>query len=388
MRQLEETLLLLAGQDQPVDPDQLIHRIEQDLSAEDVPVVAWDERRMAQTNKRTRLETQPRPSSKAWVVAVAAAAIVAAIGIPLWLVPGAEPEVIVSEPVELLTLAVHPEGVSSVAWSPDGSQLATASSTHHDGSVANVWDAVSGDELLVLDDDAMGRVGFSPDGTRMATSSGIYDAATGEKILGSTEYLAYNPDGTRIAVGGAWGAAGIIDASTGNELVSFPLSSSWVWAAAWSPDGAQLATTWGITIKVWDAVTGEEALTIQSGRVTEIAWSPDGTRILTANRPGDGPSFQWTRVNAQDARIWDAETGQELTSIPVSTWAVAWSPDGTRFVTGREDGTARIWDAITYDELATLAGHSAEVTDVAWSPDGTRIATAGEDGTVKVWQVG
>jgi hypothetical protein len=49
---------------------------------------------------------------------------------------------------------------------------------------------------------------------------------------------------------------------------------------------------------------------------------------------------------------------------------VAWSPDGGRLATASYDHTARIWDANTGDELAVLHGHGREVTDVAWSPDG------------------
>ena len=50
---------------------------------------------------------------------------------------------------------------------------------------------------------------------------------------------------------------------------------------------------------------------------------------------------------------------------------MAFSPDGTRILTGCEDNTARLWDAATGKPLATLAGHRAPVSAVAFSPDGT-----------------
>nr|WP_291819724.1 hypothetical protein [Candidatus Microthrix sp.] len=60
---------------------------------------------------------------------------------------------------------------------------------------------------------------------------------------------------------------------------------------------------------------------------------------------------------------------------------VAYSPDGTRIATAGHDGTARVFDAATGEELTVCTGHNGWVSGVAYSPDGTRIATAGHDGT-------
>jgi WD40 repeat protein len=67
-----------------------------------------------------------------------------------------------------------------------------------------------------------------------------------------------------------------------------------------------------------------------------------------------------------------------------AVWGIAWSPDGTRLLSGGIDGTVRIWDAATGLQQAVLRGHVDRVRAVAWSPDGTRIASAAEDGTVLV----
>ncbi|MEO7195223.1 MAG: hypothetical protein ABIZ05_10430, partial [Pseudonocardiaceae bacterium] len=64
--------------------------------------------------------------------------------------------------------------------------------------------------------------------------------------------------------------------------------------------------------------------------------------------------------------------------------AVAWSPDGTRLLTG-DDDSARVWDAATAAPLHQLTGHTDGVRAVAWSPDGTRLLTGGTGGTVRVW---
>ena len=101
----------------------------------------------------------------------------------------------------------------------------------------------------------------------------------------------------------------------------------------------------------------------------------------------------------QTAQVWDARTGQHIFTFtgqmsPV-TWG-AWSPDGTRIVTGAglvggvgdaADNVAKVWYAKTGKTLVTYKGHTAYLNAVEWSPDGTRIATGGASGVVAIWRV-
>jgi WD40 repeat protein len=64
---------------------------------------------------------------------------------------------------------------------------------------------------------------------------------------------------------------------------------------------------------------------------------------------------------------------------------VVYSPDGSRLATAGIDGTAKVFDANTGQELLTLSGHSDSVFGIAYSPDGKHLATASHDKTVKVW---
>jgi WD40 repeat protein len=109
------------------------------------------------------------------------------------------------------------------------------------------------------------------------------------------------------------------------------------------------------------------------GPVRAVAFSPDGARVATGC--GDG-----------SARVFDAKTGQELARLnhdgPVR--AVAFSPDGTRVATGAHDGSARVLDAGAGQELARL-DHVGPVRAVAFSPDGTRVATGCGDGSARVF---
>ncbi len=65
--------------------------------------------------------------------------------------------------------------------------------------------------------------------------------------------------------------------------------------------------------------------------------------------------------------------------------AADWSPDGKQLASASEDGTLKIWNAVTGNEVLTLRGHDAQVFSVAWSPDGRRIASGGRSGEIKIW---
>jgi len=112
-----------------------------------------------------------------------------------------------------------------------------------------------------------------------------------------------------------------------------------------------------------------------TGGVTALAFSPDGTRVLTG-------SYDHT------ARLWDAATGEAVATLAGHTapvLAVAFSRNGTRVVTGSEDKTARLWDAATGKSVATLTGHTGYVNAVTFSPDGTRVLTGSWDNTARLW---
>ncbi|KAL0952331.1 hypothetical protein HGRIS_006611 [Hohenbuehelia grisea] len=114
-----------------------------------------------------------------------------------------------------------------------------------------------------------------------------------------------------------------------------------------------------------------------SGSVMSAAFSPDGTRIVSGSYD-------------QTIRVWDASTGH--TTMPPleghsdTVISAAFSPDGTRIVSGSSDSTIRVWDASTgHPTMPPLEGHSDKVTSVAFSPDGTRIVSGSSDRTIRVW---
>ena len=316
-------------------------------------------------------------------------------------------------------LSGHVDGVTAVAWSPDGSRIATGSAVG-----VRVWDAVTGEDLFSLELEC-GRgvesVAWSPDSRRIATGSDVgvqvWDAVTGENVL-SLEHdhgvgsVAWSPDGSRI-VTGSFGAVRVWDAVTGEELLSLEHDHG-VGSVVWSPDSKRIVTGSDVGVQVWDAVTGEELLSLEHGhRVRSVVWSPDSKRIVTGSIFDDlrvldavtgenvlslehghrVRSVAWspdgsrivTDSTFDDLRVWDAVTGENVLSLEQDHWveSVVWSPDGSRIATGSAVGV-QVWDAATGEELLSLEQDHL-VESVAWSPDGSRIVTDSTFGGVRVW---
>jgi WD40 repeat protein/tRNA A-37 threonylcarbamoyl transferase component Bud32 len=304
---------------------------------------------------------------------------------------------------EILSLDVKEPGIGfmflSVAFSPDGTRLAAG---FQGSSVLMVWDATTGRELLTLGrlpDPVTGwalvhgpdiwSVAFSPDGTRLASAGSngtvkVWNAATGQALqtlrghAGEVWSVAYNPDGMQLASAGQDGTVKLWDAASGKEIRTLRGHSGGVTSVAFDPRGKRLASaSHDQTLKVWDAVSGREILTLtgHTAGVQSVAFSADGKRLASAGLD-------------TTLRVWDAASGQGTVVLKGHAdfvEGVAFSPDGKRLASTSDDRTVKVWDAASSQEPLTFKGHVDAVKGIAFSPDGTQLASAGEDQTVKVW---
>jgi len=113
------------------------------------------------------------------------------------------------------------------------------------------------------------------------------------------------------------------------------------------------------------------------GDVFCVAWSPDGRRLATAGKDGT-------------LRIWNSTTGQQLHVARGHTdevTSVVYSTDGSRIYTGSEDGTIRCWHAQTAEPGPIWTGHTDHVMALAMSPRGDCLASGGRDCTVLLWNL-
>jgi WD40 repeat protein len=220
---------------------------------------------------------------------------------------------------QALSLKGYTGFVSSVAFSPDGKRLASGGSgydpkTRKSWGEVKVWNAQTGQLVLSLKGHIRPvlSVAFSPDGKRLASASSdktvrVWDAETGQEVLtlqghtSSVFSVAFSPDGKHLASASAgydpktrksWGEAKVWSAQTGQLVLSLKGHTDPVLSVAFSPDGKRLASASGDIlgrtpgeVKVWDAQTGQEVLTLQghTSSVFSVAFSPDGKRLASAS---------------------------------------------------------------------------------------------------------
>ncbi len=201
------------------------------------------------------------------------------------------------------------------------------------------------------------------------------------RLVGHTRRIrsiAFEPKGILCATSSEDGSVCIWDVAKEKLVRTWrPEAGSAVVNARFSHDGQQLVCA---VNNFYLAILSmhDESVRILKGhnhRVFGATYSPDDSRILSY-------SFDGT------ARLWDAKTGRELATMRHDSWvsSAKFSPDGERVVTTSADKTIRIWDGHFGDEYLSLRDHSQAVFDAAFTHDGKNIVSVSNDGTVRIWR--
>lgn len=270
-----------------------------------------------------------------------------------------------------------------VAISPDGRRVA---SIDVDG-VGHVWNASDGRELTRLagpPDKAVGCLAWSPDG-RLIAACGVlaqavqvWDARSGARsrrfaFRGYAHQASFSPDSRRIMIVApdtthvTAPGVHVYDLRDGHTVAEPPSAAS---AAAWSPDGSQIAYgTVDHLGHVLDLRTGiEKALLIgHHGLIDSISFSSNGQYVLTGSHD-------------RSARVWDLD-GNELLALQGHADRVLsseFSPDFRRVVTAALDGTVRVWASVVPKALVAAAEPNGPPVTLAYASDGRTIAAFGQ----------
>jgi WD40 repeat protein len=288
----------------------------------------------------------------------------------------------------LQTLQSNDTPITGVAFSPDGSKLVTCSLD----TDAVLWNVLNGQFLRVIagQNYALRDVAFSPDGKYIAAMSEdrfvrVWDVATGEMVAVLVEQsgwigdFAFSPDSEQIAI-----------ISSDNIEI-------------WDRESGQVVTTlkakynhrdFSALEPITERTTSHESnMIVLSGM--PWSWELDKIKHLSIVFSLDGKSVLFS--SQSNTYIWDI--GQQEVSTCFSI--LDWSPFSMEYITGTaffyddkqiaviRDNIVEVWQIqkIQNEQRVLSFKHSTLVTSVAFSPDGTKVVTGSSDGIARLWQV-
>ncbi len=246
----------------------------------------------------------------------------------------------------------HTDAVCDVCWQPqlqqfqaEGERLIASAS---DDATVRLWKTYSRRPKIIFHGAKVKTVSFSPDGQLIASGG------TDSKVK-------------------LWNLKGTL-------LKTFEGHDDWVWDVSFSPDGRKIVASASAdaTIRLWD-LQGDCIKVLKDDRepnlFRSISFSPDGSQLASAS--------------GKSVKLWKLDSGQLLGIFEghrdvVSS--VCFTPDGQNILSASYDNTLKLW---TSDgaEMQTFDEHTGAVRAATISPDGEQFLSASSDGTIKLWQL-
>lgn len=304
-----------------------------------------------------------------------------------------------------------------LAWSPNGTRIAVVEDwrndaiTHH--NTLSIINATTGEIMLIIQAGLAADVAWSSDGTMIATATSefgkrirtpinVWDAQTGRlvaELIGHTREahtVQWHPDGRQLLSAAydntvrIWQVQPELPVNSYHESHVLPGHMDRVNAIAWSPDGSQLATgSEDGSIRVWDMESVEMIETdYQSDLwyVQALDYSPDG-RYLSA---GGGENLVRIWALTEDAGFRYTYYEHDRTLFPgvgnrMGISVVEWSPDSSRLASGGYDATVRLWQPETMGEPRILKHGGWYPLSLHWFADGERLLVGARG--PEIWDV-
>ena len=295
-----------------------------------------------------------------------------------------------AESGELVTrLTGHTKRINAVSFSPDGRLVVTAGDDPF--AIISPWKPATIDStpvLLVGHEGKLYSAAFNQDGSKVVTASSDRTAriwrvqdATLLRRLGDHERgvlsARFSPDGASVVTACEDGFARAFDVKTGERQAKLQGHTATVYEAAFSPDAQRIVTaSEDATARIFslsesraDVLGGEDKT-----RIYSAACSEDGSRLVLGGRDG--------------ARIIEARSGKQVATLHADlgyVYSVAFSPDGQRVVAGFKEDAAQVFDVATGAPVGTPIAHSGWVRPVQVNAGGTRVLTGARDGFIRLW---
>jgi len=132
------------------------------------------------------------------------------------------------------------------------------------------------------------------------------------------------------------------------------------------------------TVRVWEMESGETVLgPIKTGDswVFAVAYSPDSSNIATGG--------------SKAIKIWDTTTGERLSTPQQDSpaWSLAWTSDQKKLIAGFENGSIRIFNTTTWEQIAILKGHRFNIFTLSLLQNDRLLASPSDDGTARLWNL-
>lgn len=148
-------------------------------------------------------------------------------------------------------------------------------------------------------------------------------------------------------------------------------------AASYSPGEREIAVVGGTQLAFWDVATRTERVRIEvpGANMTDVSWNARGDQVVVVGENG------LARIYNMQGELVRRLEGHRMNK---EIFSGSWSPNGKRILTASQDGFARVWDAETGKSTWAFE-HKMLVRSAAWRPDGMSIATTCRDGKLRVW---